>query len=43
MLNELEKVWDKLPFDSEWYSHNELAQAPRDVGDVRAVAGPEPP
>lgn len=26
MLNELEKVWDKLPFDSEWYSHNELAR-----------------
>jgi superfamily I DNA/RNA helicase/RecB family exonuclease len=26
MLNELEKVWNKLPFDSEWYSHNELAR-----------------
>ena len=26
MLNELEKVWEKLPFDSEWYSHNELAR-----------------
>jgi RecB family exonuclease len=26
MLNELEKVWDKLPFDSQWYSRNELAR-----------------
>ena len=26
MLNELEKVWDNLPFDSDWYSHNELAR-----------------
>jgi superfamily I DNA/RNA helicase/RecB family exonuclease len=26
MVNELEKVWDKLPFDSEWYSRNELAR-----------------
>jgi superfamily I DNA/RNA helicase/RecB family exonuclease len=26
MVNELEKVWDKLPFDSEWFSHNELAR-----------------
>jgi RecB family exonuclease len=24
MLNELEKVWSKLPFDSQWYSDNEL-------------------
>ncbi len=24
MLNELEKVWEKLPFDSRWYSDNEL-------------------
>jgi superfamily I DNA/RNA helicase/RecB family exonuclease len=26
MLNELEKLWDKLPFDSQWYSDNELAR-----------------
>ena len=26
MLNELEKVWRKLPFDSQWYSENELAR-----------------
>ncbi|MGV0799986.1 PD-(D/E)XK nuclease family protein, partial [Mycolicibacterium elephantis] len=24
MLNELEKVWDELPFDSAWYADNEL-------------------
>jgi superfamily I DNA/RNA helicase/RecB family exonuclease len=24
MLNELEKVWEKLPFDAEWHSDNEL-------------------
>jgi RecB family exonuclease len=24
MLNELEKVWEKLPFDADWYSDNEL-------------------
>ena len=24
MLNELEKLWSKLPFDSRWYSENEL-------------------
>ena len=24
MLNELEKVWSELPFDSQWYSDNEL-------------------
>ncbi len=24
MLNELEKVWSNLPFDSQWYSDNEL-------------------
>ena len=24
MLNELEKVWSKLPFDSQWYSDNEF-------------------
>jgi RecB family exonuclease len=26
MLRELEKVWDKLPFDSMWYADNELAR-----------------
>jgi len=26
MLNELEKFWSKLPFDSQWYSDNELAR-----------------
>ena len=26
MLNELEKVWSNLPFDSHWYSDNELAR-----------------
>jgi hypothetical protein len=26
MVNELEKVWERLPFDSEWYSQNELAR-----------------
>jgi superfamily I DNA/RNA helicase/RecB family exonuclease len=26
MLNELERVWDKLPFQSVWYSDNELAR-----------------
>jgi RecB family exonuclease len=26
MLNELEKVWEKLPFDSKWFSDNELAR-----------------
>jgi superfamily I DNA/RNA helicase/RecB family exonuclease len=24
MLNELEKIWSRLPFDSQWYSDNEL-------------------
>ena len=24
MLNDLEKVWEKLPFDAEWHSDNEL-------------------
>ena len=24
MLNELERLWSKLPFDSQWYSENEL-------------------
>jgi len=24
MVNELEKLWSKLPFDSQWYSDNEL-------------------
>lgn len=26
MVNELEKVWPKLPFDSGWYADNELAR-----------------
>jgi superfamily I DNA/RNA helicase/RecB family exonuclease len=26
LLNELEKLWSKLPFDSQWYSENELAR-----------------
>src|SRR6201999_1432143 len=26
MLNELEKLWSKLPFDSQWYADNELAR-----------------
>src|SRR5829696_5320792 len=26
MLNELEKVWEKLPFDSRWYADNELGR-----------------
>ncbi len=26
MLSELEKLWSKLPFDSQWYSDNELAR-----------------
>jgi RecB family exonuclease len=26
MINELEKVWDELPFDSQWYANNELAR-----------------
>src|SRR4029453_6411698 len=26
MLNELEKLWSNLPFDSQWYSDNELAR-----------------
>ncbi|BBY79600.1 ATP-dependent helicase [Mycolicibacterium pulveris] len=26
LLNELEKVWDNLPFDSAWYADNELAR-----------------
>jgi superfamily I DNA/RNA helicase/RecB family exonuclease len=26
MINELEKVWGKLPFDSRWYSDNELGR-----------------
>jgi RecB family exonuclease len=26
MLNELEKLWSKLPFDSQWFSDNELAR-----------------
>lgn len=26
MVNELEKVWDRLPFDSQWYADNELAR-----------------
>ncbi len=26
LLDELEKVWDALPFDSQWYSRNELTR-----------------
>lgn len=26
LLDELEKVWGALPFDSAWYSHNELSR-----------------
>jgi superfamily I DNA/RNA helicase/RecB family exonuclease len=26
MINELEKLWSKLPFDSQWYADNELAR-----------------
>ncbi len=26
MLNELEKLWGRLPFDARWYSDNELAR-----------------
>jgi RecB family exonuclease len=26
MLDELERVWSKLPFDSKWYADNELAR-----------------
>jgi RecB family exonuclease len=26
MLNELEKLWEKLPFESQWYSDNELTR-----------------
>ncbi|OBB39439.1 ATP-dependent DNA helicase [Mycobacterium sp. 852002-51961_SCH5331710] len=26
MVNELEKVWPKLPFDSDWYADNELTR-----------------
>jgi superfamily I DNA/RNA helicase/RecB family exonuclease len=26
MLSELEKLWSELPFDSQWYSDNELAR-----------------
>ncbi|HYZ67975.1 MAG TPA: ATP-dependent DNA helicase [Mycobacterium sp.] len=26
MLNELEKLWDKLPFDAQWYADNELTR-----------------
>jgi superfamily I DNA/RNA helicase/RecB family exonuclease len=26
MLSDLEKLWSKLPFDSQWYSDNELAR-----------------
>jgi superfamily I DNA/RNA helicase/RecB family exonuclease len=26
MLNDLENVWDRLPFDSDWFSGNELAR-----------------
>ena len=26
LLNDLEKLWSKLPFDSQWYSDNELAR-----------------
>jgi RecB family exonuclease len=26
MVNELEKVWPKLPFDSDWYAGNELTR-----------------
>ena len=26
MLNDLEKVWEKLPFDAAWHSDNELAR-----------------
>ena len=26
MLNELEKLWDKLPFDSRWFAQNELTR-----------------
>jgi len=24
MIGELEKIWDALPFESQWYSRNEL-------------------
>ncbi len=26
LLNELEKIWDKLPFDAQWYADNEQAR-----------------
>ena len=26
MVSELEKIWEKLPFDSEWFADNELAR-----------------
>jgi RecB family exonuclease len=26
LLNELEKVWDQLPFDAQWYAANELSR-----------------
>lgn len=26
LVNELEKVWEQLPFDAQWYSDNELAR-----------------
>ena len=43
MLAELERLWEKLPFDSEWYADNELQPAPGDAVDVRPVARADPP
>ena len=42
MLNELEKVWEKLPFDAQWHSDNELARHRDDAVDVRAMARADP-
>ena len=39
MVAELERLWEKLPFESEWYADNELARHRDDAVDLRAVAG----
>ena len=39
MVAELERVWEKLPFESAWYADNELARHRSMLSDLRAVAG----
>ena len=43
LVDLLEKIWDDLPFDSQWYSRNELARHRAMLSAFCSVAGPDPP